>query len=67
MQTNYIVTLRPGHYVDRCRVISAHVTLDAARRAQRRLGPHTCVRQAENRKGSEFFSDLEHALPPLNP
>jgi hypothetical protein len=60
MTTQYFVVPAPGHYGDRARVISAHATVAAAKRAATsgyvaRVG---CLR-----KGSEWLRSSEQIYP----
>ena len=60
IKTVFFVVPAPGHYGDRCKVVSAHHTLDAAKRAAA-LG--FVVRAGSLRKGTEFTRADEAIFP----
>jgi len=59
----YFLTLAPGYYGDRSRVLSSHASLAAARRAQRRCGPCATVRVGNKRRGDEWLRSSEAHYP----
>ena len=59
-ETSYFVAPAPGHYGDRARVISAHRTLQAARKAATR---GFVVRAGGKRKGDEWLRADEQHYP----
>lgn len=60
--TSYIVTAAPGYYGDTTRVLSAHRTLAAARRAAGRTGRYV-VRQSTLARGETLYRAAEHTAP----
>ena len=67
--TQYIVVDAPGHYGDRTRVISAHHTLDVARRAARRASGgsfRAVARRSTLGKGASWLRVYEETSPILN-
>lgn len=59
-KTQYFVTPAPGHYGDRARVISAHATLAAAKRA---ATSGYVARVGTLRKGAEWLRSSEQHYP----
>lgn len=59
-ETAYFVVPAPGHYGDRARVVSAHKSLDAARRAAK--GGYV-VREGAKVKGDEWLRSSESVYP----
>lgn len=57
-RTHYIVVPAPGHYGDRTRVLSSHVTAEAALRAARRRGACAVYEDGAS-KGSEWLRVYE--------
>lgn len=63
MTTRFFVTCAPGHYGDRTAVLSAHVTIDAARKSARGVG--YAVRRGTAKKGDMFLRSDEALHPPV--
>lgn len=61
-ETGYFVTAAPGHYGDKTVVLSAHLTVAAARKA---AGAGYSVRRGSAGKGDAFLRADEAIHPPV--
>jgi hypothetical protein len=56
---SYFIVSGPGYYGDRCKVISSHRTVEAARKARKRYGLAYVIREGLMRKGDVFLRSAE--------
>ena len=62
--TKYVVVDAPGYYGDRTSIMSAHVTLEAAKRAAKSIGHHRyAVYECSLPKRSTWFRASESQFP----